>query len=437
MIDSILGAANGHQIYESRSTQDDVPFRVSPNPLRLSQLQINSIKEIGFLVTQYMNAVRNLYFENQTVREILDAGKPEEFKGKNPRYLFVRPDLILTKDGFKICEIEVSPFGLALSDILTRAYADQGAIGDPELLRSYASSRVAPLGKVVYSEHTEKFAGQLRYLAKEIFASGNDLNWEAVHVAQLATMNEPEAFQFYRGFYLHEAANNPELLSVCNLDDSIPTSTTFYEEKAAMALIWDSRFARKLKLDLGRTEFEQLRNLIPPTWLLGQEQFFEPGLPNGATDTAGVAALGKSARKIVIKTSGYSDAMSWGHGVEFLDKMTTNQAVEYVRSRALLCMFDSGPIYVAQQYCDPVKLPFSFYDSSNGGEIVEQDMGSRITPYFANMGSKQGELISMKVTGRAGTRFIHGASDSVNTAVGQSLSLSMAYPDELPVAAVS
>lgn len=410
----IVAAANGHQIYDSAHTGQShaIPFEVAAHPLFLDKKLVDDMVQLGPLITSYMDAISKLYHSNQDLHEVLDHGKPSEFHHNDPRYLFIRPDVLITEDGLKICEIEVSPFGLALSDILARAYEDQGLLVNSEVLGNFVQQHVGHGGTIVYSDKTHRFAGQLRYLAEEVFQAPGATPWSAKHAREHdATKTNP----VYRGYYLHETQRDEDLRFLTHACTTYPSPTPFYEEKAVLALIWDTRFVEHFCTLLGDDAVGRLRSFIPPTWIVGHEEYFEPGLPNDVASTIDIADLGKSKRQIVIKSSGFCDSMSWGHGVLFLDKISATAA------RKHLCnILEAGQdtLYIGQQYCPPAKVPFHYFaNGSSDSEVLTQDRGCRITPYYAAMGDNKGELLTIKATGRNGSRYIHAATDSVNTSV--------------------
>lgn len=409
MQQSIIEASNGHQIYDSmHKSEGNVPFRVATGPLRLEPNLIDDIVNLGPAIAAYLNAVCELYMTDERVHQLLDQGKPNIFKGNKPKYLFFRPDLILTAHGLKICEIEVSPFGLALSDILTKAYAKFGLMVDTGELRDHAIAHVPETGTVIHSHKTRRFVGQLDYLASEIF-SGKTSSWISAHADEISDLEE----QFYRGFYLHETVEDSRLHEIANGQNCIPSPTPFFEEKAILSLIWDTRFTNFLKQSLGESLFERLRRHIPPTWVIGNEDYFEPGLPNGTSQTIDIASLGKSKRKIVLKSSGFCDTMSWGHGVHFLDKVSGSQVRQHIQE---ILDSNQSTLYICQDFTEPIKIDYSYFQ---GEDVVAEKMATRITPYYAAIGDSPGHLLSIKATGRNGSRHIHAATDSVNTPVAE------------------
>lgn len=417
MLKAVSEATRGHLIYPSHYQRDPhaIPFLVGSTPLALPSPILEEIEKLGKLITAYMDCVCEQYERNSDLREVLDFGKPSNFQNRKPTYLFVRPDLILTADGLKICEIEVSPFGLALSDILSHAYEEMGVMNDPELLRDFVARNTPNVGAFLFSDKTVKFSGQLGYLAQEVFSNTSQRKWSATHASG---HDGASVDANYRGFYLHETLGDDTLATIAFSINTTPTPTPFYEDKALLALIWDKRFFNDLRLCLGNVDFDRLREYIPLTWIVGQEQFFEPGLPGNATDTLELAGMGKATRRVTIKESGFSSNMSWGKGVRFLDKMSQRQAVTHV-GEVLQC--GTSNLFIGQIFCEPSKISFSFHPNGKENEVVEQEMGCRITPYYSAIGSNKGELLTVKATGRNGSRHIHAASDSVNTAIGRSL----------------
>lgn len=414
MLKAVQEATRGHTIYPSEYQTDPnaVPFLVGATPLGLSKQQLEEIVQLGKLITAYMDCVCELYATNEDLQKLLNFGKPENFQNQSPNYLFIRPDLIITKDGFKICEIEVSPFGLALSDILTHAYRQMGLITDPESLKDFVSQNTPANGSLVWSNKTHKFAGQLGYLADEVFSQPQTRSWQATHIDQL---DQETQDAIYRGFYLHETLDDATLAAIAFNMRTTPTPTPFFEEKALLALVWDRRFKDEIRRALGDSAFEQLRGYIPPTWIVGQEEFYEPGLPGNATSTLELAGMGKGTRKVVIKESGFSSNMSWGYGVKFLDTISQGQAIEHVGRVLQGCQTH---LFIGQVFCQPEKVPFNFFPNGKESEVAEQELGCRITPYYSATGKNKGELLTAKATGRSGSRYIHAASDSVNTAIG-------------------
>ena len=159
IIDRIQDASKGFPIYKVREEKYrnkdpyGLNFRVSPTPFKLTGDDRIKIENIGKAVCDYMDSCIELYNTKGEVHELLDRGKPIEFRNvKDVRYLFLIPDLILTNNGFSICEIETSPFGLALAQILRDAYEEGGfnpAVSQG-LLGNYIRANIGQIGTIAY-----------------------------------------------------------------------------------------------------------------------------------------------------------------------------------------------------------------------------------------------------------------------------------------------
>lgn len=363
-----------------------------------------------------MHAADELYRSEDDIRCLLDIGKPEIFQGRTQlQYLFVRPDLIITRDGFAICEIETSPFGLGLAELLNRAYRLEGfdTMVEEGILPNFFSEHTPSKGVIVYSQKTSSYAGQLQFLAKEVF-SGDGREWKAQQAEH--ALNEDYTC-IYRAFYQYEHYGDlfVNYLIQTLLDNEntqvLPSFTPHMEEKALLALIWDRRWEQFLTHQLGVAAFQHLREVIPPTWIIGQEHFFVPGLPQGVSSSEGLASLSKSKRKFVLKKSGFGSSSSWAEGVTFLQEKSSE------RARALLVAAaqDNQSLYIIQEFrpSQGRQMPYDKDDYT----IDQIQARIRLTPYFSMVAADEGRLIAIKATGCENTNYIHASTGSINTAV--------------------
>lgn len=415
MREVVQSIADGNVLYYARrgdyDTNAEVPFVVPPEPLTLPNHQLSEIDSIGIAVTSYLSSVGELYGEDETVRRLLDAGKPEIILGDldSSNYLFVRPDLIVTPGGFKICEIETSPFGLALADILNKAYASAGfetIVGTSQPSETIREG-LPDVGTIVYSPKTAAYRGQLTYLSDHVFPDGGD--WD---VARIDEIDQSNLSSVYRAFYLSEYDTDDSVRQL--LDDTeisssiIPGLTPQLEEKAVMALIWDKRWEAYFAKSLGEATLGFLRATIPPTWIVGEEEYFAPGLPYGVAQISDLAGLSRSKRTFVLKPS----HGSWSEGVEFLHEKSQAKALELIERAAK----DSAKVHIVQEFHKPQKNAFKI-DTPAGSSTVQAKV--RITPYFSALAADFGELIGIKATACENTDYIHASSTSINTAIAK------------------
>lgn len=394
-----------YPIYEVRKTEyknsnSKLPFRVTKEPLKISCELKKEIIGLGPILCMYLNAVICLYNADETVRQILDNGKQQRFIGNMPHYLFLRPDLIITEQGLKICELETSIFGLGLADILNRSYIDSGyeTLVQKDILKDYIQSVIPKDGIIAYNQRVKSFRGQLDYLADQVF-SGSNSAWKS----RIIDANFNYVGNIYRAFYSSDGITEPEVNNLLNSNSNfIPSLTPQFEEKAILSFIWDKRYCKFFQKELGKERYEYLRMIIPPTFIVGQEEYFENGLPGNVVNLMKIKELPKGQRQFVVKKS--SDS-SWGEGIKFLHKLSHKNA-----EKALGNAIKSDESYIMQQFFEGKKFPLDYC----GGEMQAK---IRITPYYAFLGQDIGKLVAIKATGCENTDYIHGATNSINTAV--------------------
>ncbi|MDQ6631040.1 MAG: hypothetical protein M3Y82_04690, partial [Verrucomicrobiota bacterium] len=111
-------------------------WRISPAPFSLGETLAKEIEKLGRVLLQFNRAVNLLYRRSvegkqpSWISEWLDAGKPSwlielqrnvVFKNEIPRV--IRPDILLTENGFSISELDSIPGGIGLTAWLHLTYA--------------------------------------------------------------------------------------------------------------------------------------------------------------------------------------------------------------------------------------------------------------------------------------------------------------------------
>ena len=415
MRQTIEAESAGYPLYRIRreeyTTPNKVPFRVSPTPFEVTKEQSQELGNIGRDIADYIDIIDELYRTQAGIRNLLDRGKPEIFTSEHDsQYLFYRPDIIITPSGFSIVEVETSPFGLALASILNSAYRKEGfnTLVDEDALSSHMRKTLPVEGTLLYTHKTAAYAGQLSFLADRII-SGEDHRWSAQHLGQ----NPSNGGVIYRGFYLSEYLSDPGVKALLEAreyseEKIFPSLTPHLEEKTILSLLWDKRWEGYIRKQLGDTAFAHLRGVIPPSWIVGEEEFFSPGLPNGISSSVDLATISKSKRAFVLKSSGFRDGSSWSEGVHFLHKTSSDSAANTLRAAAT----DPTGLHIVQTFNQGVKIPIQYQGlEGNDGTMMAR---VRLTPYVS---ATTGAMVAMKATGCENTDYIHASTASINTAV--------------------
>ena len=139
-----------------RSELDHTPlfeaktWQLSPEAWPLSQDEVAELEQIGAACLQFHQALESLYLRSAAgknllrnkpllapwVADYLDRGKPRELvlhardpknRGLVPTVL--RPDLLLTDDGYVMTELDSVPGGIGLTAFLNRLYEQDPATG--------------------------------------------------------------------------------------------------------------------------------------------------------------------------------------------------------------------------------------------------------------------------------------------------------------------
>lgn len=411
--DTLHGLASQHKFYVARNAKYDtglhLPFRISSTPLTLSEREKDLILKLGPALVAFMQVCDSLYRTESSLQGLLASINMNSTQELSPsQYLFYRPDLLLTTEGFLMCEIETSPFGLGLSHLLNSAYNSEGfkTMVKPEALKNYVSSRFDSGGSIVFSDKTKAYVGQLEYLAENVFSTDQH-QWSVKHASQVADENT-----IYRAHYIHEILHDDAIRSIYTKNqtrDVYPSLTRHMEEKMLLSLLWDERYQSQINQYVSSDKLELLRTIVPYTWVVGHEQYMLPSSrgkkPIKLED---LLSLNRSRRRFVLKVSGFSKDSSWAEGVYFLHKLSKANLAKLIQS----VVGRKDCVYIIQEFREGQKEKLEYI--GDNGELIKMNGRVRITPYY---GAKEGELLTIKATMCEGTERIHASSDSINTAV--------------------
>ena len=254
----------------------------------LSSEQVERIESIGTDLLVFYRALNNLY--NRSARgtapafiaEYLDRGKPEHivklarqnrFKQELPG--IIRPDLILTDDGFTATELDSVPGGMGFLGAMTQAYCQLGIEsvgGDDGIPRSFAAMlRHAtgiehPTVAIVVSDESADYRNEMNWLAAETRRIGVANAWlrapheiffteDGLFIRQ-EDGREERLDAVYRNFELFDLLNVPkqELMLYAARHNRVkmtPPPKAHLEEKLAFALFHHHALARSGAAELG------------------------------------------------------------------------------------------------------------------------------------------------------------------------------------------
>src|ERR1700761_4630154 len=122
-------------------------WKTASAPFPLGENLAKEIESFGRVILQFYRAVNLLYRKSvegkqpEWIARWLDLGKPHElvelqrsvaFKNEVPRV--IRPDILLTDNGFSVTELDSVPGGIGLTAWLNKAYCESAGVSDSKVL---------------------------------------------------------------------------------------------------------------------------------------------------------------------------------------------------------------------------------------------------------------------------------------------------------------
>jgi hypothetical protein len=442
-----VGLFGGVGVDESR-----VAWRLSPEPFWISPETHAAIEGLGADLLRFYRALGSLYQRSARgtapafIAEYLDLGKPDSMVklGRQNRFKsdvpgVIRPDLILTSDGFIASELDSIPGGMGFVGAMALAYCQLGydTIGDTDgMIDGLGAMLAATAGKekpttaIVVSQEAGDYRAELQWIAEAMNAKGIAETYvcrpeeivfteEALFV-RLPGGEEKKLDILYRNFELFDLLNVPkqDLMLYAARHNRVkmtPPPKAHLEEKLSFALLHHPSLAKLWRAELGDA-FDRLRAVFPQTWVLDPRP-----LPPQASITGLVAGgepivnwnalvtLGKSERDFVVKPSGFSE-LAWGsRGVKVANDLTKDDWQKTLDDA--LASYETTP-YILQRFHKGKRVRVPYFDRKTDA-IAELDGRVRLCPYYFVVGDavRLGGILA--TIAPADKRLIHGMADAI------------------------
>jgi hypothetical protein len=296
-------------------------WRVAPEPFVLPPGMEEELEKLGFRLRKFTEACNLLYRLSVSgkrpawIAELLDRGKPHELvelaRSKAmaegiPRVL--RPDVILTEDGFTIAELDNVPGGIGLTSWLNSVYAAEGfaVVGGTGMDDGFRA--LVDGGDIAISQEAADYRPEMEWMAARIGARVIDAENPPGDVRS-------KVYRFFELFDLPNIAGSMALLQAAaggKLAMS-PPPKPWIEEKLWFALFWLRPLADFWRRELGDKHFAALQKVIPRTWLMDPQPLpptaVYPGLEIQSWEE--LKKFSQRERELVLKVSGFSE-LAWG-----------------------------------------------------------------------------------------------------------------------------
>jgi len=434
-------------------TDTGVAWRVSPEPFPLHPHTLAAIETLGDDLLAFYRALNALYLRSARgtapafIAEELDRGKPDSivrlarqnrFKQDVPRV--IRPDLILTDDGYVASELDSVPGGMGFTGALARTYCEIGSdsVGGADgMAESFAAMLTAVAGTekpavaVVVSAESGDYRNELRWLAARIDALGvadvivcepqQIVFTEDALFVRHEDGRETKIDVVYRNFELFDLLNVPkqELILYAARHNRVritPPPKAPLEEKLSFALFHHPLLRALWRAELGETIDERLLGIFPQTWIVDPTPVPVQAAIIGLTANGvpvqrwtQLEELGKSERDYVLKPSGFSE-LAWGsRGVKVANDLT--REAWHAAIRAATESYPKTP-YILQRFHKGKRVQVPFLSTSSG-EIKTMDGRVRLCPYYFVTGERTRLGGVLATVAPADKRLIHGMSDAI------------------------
>ena len=365
-------------------------WRYSPQPLRLTRAEARQMMALGHPLAKFQQACDRLYRRSAGdkgapwLAPSLDAGKPEWLRawqrdGRTADELprVIRPDLILTEQGFAMTELDSVPGGMGVTAWLSRVYAEAGfdVLGGAEGMLEGFRSLLPNGGAVLVAEESADYRPEMNWLTGQLGTS-----WEVVS-AETYAADGRDVYRFFELFDWRSVPAAQALAAAAAAGGACvtPPFKPHLEDKLWLALLWSPSLKREWEQALRGGHLQRLRQLVPFGWVLDATPLPPhaalPRLDVHAWDE--VAAFSQKDRQLVLKISGFH-ATAWGsRGVFIGHDLSAAEWSE--RLHHALDEAQSQP-WMLQQFHEgrPVEHPVFRDDGS-----VEMMQGRvRLCPYF-------------------------------------------------------
>ncbi|MDB6115025.1 MAG: hypothetical protein JWQ62_1970 [Lacunisphaera sp.] len=463
--------------FASQSLFEDKTWQLSPQAWPLTPAQVKELEQIGTACLEFHAALETLYLRAVAgknllrnkpllapwVAEYLDRGKPPELiahardpKNRGAFPTVLRPDLLLTEEGFALTELDSVPGGIGLTAFLNRLYSgvaapaartterDEGVaspiLGEGDAMvenfyQSLAALRPAarnPLIAILVSDEAATYRPEMQWLAEQlqqlgrrvfcmrpedVFPLGGELFFNVE--------GTPEKIDIiYRFFELFDWANVRIAADIMEAWQSGAVSIAspmrhFQEEKLALALFHHHLLPEFWAETIGARSLKLLRQLIPPSWVMDPAPL-PPGAVLDAPRVGGRAlndwrdliGASQKERDLIIKISGFHET-AWGARSVVLGSDCSREEWQEGVEQAL--RMAPASLHVLQEFKKPKRVSHPLYERVEAGlpsVASAKDGRLRLCPYYFVVGGQARLSGALATFCPPDKKIIHGMVDA-------------------------
>jgi len=447
------------EAFSQRELFEGKTWRMSPEPWPLRAEYIETIEAIGQASLDFYKALETLYFRSAEGKKILrnkelyapwvadylDRGKPKGLieiarkrgsRGALPPV--IRPDLLVTQDGFALSELDSVPGGIGLTAYLNQLYETTSANpllgaggameeGFYQTLAALMPGKTVPVIAIVVSEEAATYKPEMDWLAERlqlrgyrVFSLWTEEVFPLGGAVYFDIEGNPEkidvVYRFYELFDLANISTSDFIIEAWENGEIAlaPPMRHFFEEKLGLALYHHHLLREFWKENLPKNSRRVLDDLIPKSWIVDPSP-----LPPGAV-IEGPMAQGKQLsswmdlaeasqkeRNLVLKISGFHET-AWGSRSVVIGSDVSRDDWEEALREA--CDMAPTHLHIIQEFKKSVRLRHPVYNEEGS---IEEAMGRlRLNPYFFTDGEKVTLAGALATFCPPDKKIIHGMEDA-------------------------
>ncbi len=401
---------------------------ITPEPFAIEEKWRTDLERLGHQLLVFQRACNQLYQQSVKgkqpawVARYLDFGKPaeliefsrrKEFREDLPRV--IRPDLILTQDGWTIAEIDSVPGGIGLTAWLNQTYADLGVevIGGRDGMLEGFATILPNGGDIVISEESATYRPEMEWIVRQLNGRSPDRSWKVKAAEGYEPATGRDVYRFFELFDLPNLPRVGQLMEAAARDELkvSPPFKPYLEEKMWFALFWLQPLREFWRRELGDKYSRQLQTMIPYSWILDPTP-----LPQHAViprleinDWREAARLSQKERDLILKVSGFSP-LGWGsRGVSLGADLPQAEWEQQIHNA--LENFEQEPM-ILQRFHKGHLFEQRYWEHETQG-IATMRGRVRLSPYYFVEDNKAELRGALATICPADKKLLHGMRDAI------------------------
>ncbi len=462
----------------------DKDWLLSPEPFVIDAKLAEQLEKLGHRLNLFNKACNELYQRSVSgkqpawIADYLDRGKPPELVEYARRKQFradlpsvIRPDLVLTAEGFTIAELDTVPGGIGLTQWLNATYANFGThdvLGGATGMLDGFRTILGESADILVSKEAATYRPEMQYLSRlsggalrvheaetysprghserSVTESKNPADSPATTTlesdgiafgglsalrlrfvppapARNSAQNDPGdggagpvSLSLYRFFEHFDLPNIPTatalLQAVADGTARItPPFKPYLEEKLWFALFWLRPLREFWRRELSERHFLELQKIIPYTWILDPQVLPQhaviPSLEIQSFEE--LKHFSQKQRELILKISGFHET-AWGSRSVVLGSDASQTEWQTAITEAL-AEFPTHP-HILQRFHKGRLVDQRFLNHATG-EIETLHGRVRLCPYYFVIEGKAELRGALATVCPADKKLLHGMKDAI------------------------